>query len=535
MESKEAFEKKQGDSQAKESQESGEKSMESTTLDSLLLQSPKLKECVPKHENLLKKLIAHKQSHLLAYAEELDTAALETFFEQVQCIDFELMDMLYSQLILNPKKEFEEEKIEPIANCLRLTSVNQEERLKLSKLGMDIISKGKLAIVLLSGGQGTRLGFEHAKGIYNIGMPSNKSLFQYFAERIQRISELALKTCDIADKDPKKLISFYVMTSEMNTEEIKKYFADNDFFGLDPKKVTFFCQQSFPALNFSGKIISEQKHKISMAPNGNGGCLTSLENLNLISQMKNDGISYVQIIGVDNVLAKIGDPYFLGYAAAKDYDVTCKYVPKRSPTEPAGVFVLRNGKPHVIEYSEIPKALSELTDANGKLVYDSANILNALYKIEFLENILSSKKKELASQYHIAKKKIQYYDDKLGQSITPSEPNGYKFELFIHDCFQLCAPEKFGVIEAKREEEFAPVKNAPGAAEDSPDTARALISRLHQGWLKKYAIEFEAEASGEKTGLCEIDQKLSYEGEGLDEFASKLKEEKIKLPFYLKP
>lgn len=153
-------------------------------------------------------------------------------------------------------------------------------------------------------------------------------------------------------------------------------------------------------------------------------------------------------------------------------------------------------------------------------------------------------------RYHIAKKKIPYYDEKLSQGLTPKEPNGYKFELFIHDCFQLCTPEKFGIIEAKREEEFAPVKNAPGSLEDSPDTARALMSRLHQSWLKRYSVEFEGninyhesfervnfylvEASDEKSELCEVDLKLSYEGEGLEEVAAKLKENKVKLPLYLK-
>lgn len=95
-------------------------------------------------------------------------------------------------------------------------------------------------------------------------------------------------------------------------------------------------------------------------------------------------------------------------------------------------------------------------------------------------------------RYHVAKKKIQYYDEKIKRPVTPLENNGYKFELFLHDCFQLCTSDKFGIMEVKRDEEFAPVKNAPGSAEDSPDTARALISKLHQNWLRNYGVEFDS-------------------------------------------
>lgn len=132
------------------------------------------------------------------------------------------------------------------------------------------------------------------------------------------------------------------MTSEMNNNEIKGYFAENRFFGLDPNSIHFFCQvwlisghlidvqekQSLPSLDLNGKVILEDKNKIFLAPNGNGGCFTSLGKLNLVSQMKSRGVTHVQVFGVDNVLAKVADPYTLGYAEAKNYDVTCKYVAK---------------------------------------------------------------------------------------------------------------------------------------------------------------------------------------------------------------
>jgi len=292
---------------------------------------------------------------------------------------------------------------------------------------------------------------------------------------------------------------------------------------------------NLPGLDLYGKVIAEGPNKIFMAPNGNGGLYSSLLRYEIIKHMKDNGVSHLHVFGVDNVLCKVVDPYFLGFAESKDYDITCKYVPKAHSKEAVGVHILRNGKPHMIEYSEITQEMANQKDAEGNLVYDCSHILNMLVKVSYLEDIVSIKKKELAQKFHVAKKKIKYFDHKLKQIITPLENNGYKFELFITDAFLLCDADKFGVLEVKREEEFAPVKNAPGASEDSPDTARNLMSKLYQRWLKTKGIQFSKEASGKVEESCEINPAIAYDFDDLSvESQSNIMSNKIfDLPFYL--
>jgi UDP-N-acetylglucosamine/UDP-N-acetylgalactosamine diphosphorylase len=503
-----------------------------------IFSSPKIKGHLKSHENLFTRIAAHKQEHLLANTEPLTELQLSNFLESLYDIDFELMDMMYNHLIVKPEDDFKEkEKITPVTNVTRANMVDAKEYDIYRERGLLAIAEGKLAVLVLSGGQGSRLGFEHPKGMYNLGMPSNRTLFEYFALRIKKMAALAQAYA--AENGIPKLARFpiiwYVMTSEMNDRETKEYFAKNNSFGIPTESIIFFPQQSLPGLDLYGKIILEAPNKIFMAPNGNGGLYGTLLKFSIIKNMKENGVTHLQLFGVDNVLCKVADPMFMGYAQTKGYDVAARYVRKSHPKENVGVHILRNGKPHMIEYSEIGPELSHLRDSEGNLVYDSSNILNIIFRVSFLEDIVSIKKKELAQKYHVAKKKIKYYDDKLQQAITPLENNGYKFELFITDAYLLCEPEKFGLLEALREEEFAPVKNAPGSADDSPDTARALISRLHQKWLIAKGLGFSKVASGVPEETCEISPSVAYDNHDLnvDTFKHLFADKVIELPFKL--
>ena len=360
-------------------------------------------------------------------------------------------------------------------------------------------------------------------------MPSGKTIFEYHAYKIRRISEIV--SAKFEQEYKHSLLKWYVMTSQMNHQEIVDYFEQKDYFGLGKETIKFFSQESMPALDLNGKIVMEDKNLVCQAPNGNGGVWSGLINYGILDEMKKAGIEYLNIFGVDNVLAKPGDPLFLGYAAKNAYQIACKFVPKAYPEEKVGIHVLKNGKPDVIEYSEMTPEMIHRKDENGNLVFDTSHIVNALYSISFLETAATSS----AKNYHLAKKKIKYYDEEKKQAITPSDINGYKFELFYFDILPLSDPEKFGLIEVKREEEFAPVKNAPGAAQDSPDTARTLMSQLHQGWLEQRGVKFNKKAGGDPDSLCELNVAQVYDQRdpNLDKIAELIQGPTQTLPLYI--
>lgn len=112
--------------------------------------------------------------------------------------------------------------------------------------------------------------------------------------------------------------------------------------------------------------------------------------------------------------------------------------------------------------------------------------------------------------YHKHLRKVAVWIEEQQKADVPEKENAYKFELFVHNCLEFVDKEKFGLLVVERDDEFAPVKNAPGSEVDSPDTARALLTQLHIKWLTLAGGQFEGE------GDFEIDNLLTYDGEGLE-------------------
>lgn len=236
-----------------------------------------------------------------------------------------------------------------------------------------------------------------------------------------------------------------------------------------------------------GKIILEKADRVTMAPDGNGGIYPSLKNSGMIDDMRNRGTKYLHVFSIDNALTKIADPVFIGYCVKTQADCGNKVVWKTGPYESVGVVAEKGGKPCIVEYSEITTEMAEQTDGNGRLVYGAGNICNHFYTLDFIcEKVVPN----LGNMYHIARKKIPYYDATTKSTVKPESNNGIKLESFIFDIFPLS--ERMAVLDALREDEFAPVKNAPGSASDSPDTARAYLSKQSQKWV--------TEAGGNLTG-----------------------------------
>ena len=245
-----------------------------------------------------------------------------------------------------------------------------------------------------------------------------------------------------------------------------------------------------------------------MAPDGNGGIYQALVTSNVRTDMRKRGIEHIHAYCVDNCLVKVADPILIGFAASKNVDIATKVVRKRSAKESVGLILLKNGKPDVVEYSEINEATAEAKDSKQPdvLKFRAANIVNHYYSFRFLETI-----EEWAHKlpHHVARKKIPYIDTERGETVKPERPNGIKLEQFVFDVFPLLALEKFACMEVKREDEFSPLKNAKGTGEDDPDTSKKDILGQGTKWIKNAGGIVVSEEEIGETGV-EVSPLISY-------------------------
>jgi UDP-N-acetylglucosamine/UDP-N-acetylgalactosamine diphosphorylase len=352
--------------------------------------------------------------------------------------------------------------------------------------------------------------------MFQIGMPSKKSIFQIHIERILKIRILYSSINNGETILPQ--IPIYIMTSGINDQLIRNYFLEMSYFGYPKEDIYFFEQGLMPCMSLEGKLIIESENHFSMAPDGNGGLYNALKVSGAMNDISNRKIQHLHIYGIDNILTKSLDVSFIGTCIDNHAECGNKVVWRANKSEKVGVTANVDGKIAVLEYSEIPESLAGAADINGKLIYGAANICNHYISVKFLRDVVLP---QLSSSYHLATKKIAYLDPITLQTITPTCNNGVKLEMFIFDIFPLA--NKWAVLDVLREEEFAPVKNEPGNKVDSPDTAREMISNQSIKWLNKIG------ATIINTGLCEISPLLSYGGEGLERY----KGQTISLPCYL--
>ncbi len=399
----------------------------------------------------------YNQEHLLNRFDYLDEKKQSKLLEQILETDFELINSLY----INTKKESLENNdvIEPMEYLDKNKLYDDYKYYE--NLGKHAIESGKLAAVTMAGGQGTRLGHNGPKGTYDIGLDSHKSLFELLADSLKE-----------AGKKYEVMVPWFIMTSRENNEETVKFFEKNKYFGYQKdKNIFFFIQGELPMVDMEGKILIGEDGLIKRAADGHGGIYESLVKSGMTEKMRQLGIEWVFIGGVDNCLVKMVDPVLMGIAIDKGVTVACKSIVKANPHEKVGVFCKRNGRPGVIEYSEITDEMAEATDKNGELLYGESHILCNLFNIKAVERMGVT-----PLPYHSAFKKAKYID-KDGNLVVPDSPNAYKFEAFLFDAFG--EVDDMAILRVKREEEFAPVKNADEAGVDCPSTARKLYEDFY--------------------------------------------------------
>lgn len=408
-----------------------------------------------KAKDAIEILKTYNQDHIIKLLNKLEGKKKQELIEQIMKIDFQQIHELYE----NTKKEIEikENKIESI-DYLDKSKLSKDEKEKLDNLGAEIIKNGEYAVVTMAGGQGTRLGHNGPKGTFKLDVyGKGKYLFEILAENLKE-----------ANKKYNTQIPWYIMTSKENNKDTVEFLKKHNYFGYPKDKVRIFMQSELPLVDINGKLLIDKNYKIKEASDGNGGTYSSLRASGCLAEMKENGIKWVFIGGVDNALLKMVDETLLGLAIDKNVQIASKSVVKANPHEKVGVFCKMNGHPKIIEYAELPEKMAEEVDKNGELKFGESNILCHLFTIEAIE-----KASKETLMYHSAFKKNSYIDEN-GKEVIPEEPNSYKFESFIFDAFEFF--DDMALLRVKREEEFAPVKNKEGV--DSPKTAKELYEKF---------------------------------------------------------
>ena len=405
----------------------------------------------------------YNQEHIIKYFDKLDEKKENELIKQIQKIDLHQITELYNST--KRPIEFKESKIEAL-KYLDKAKLTKEQKNKFDNLGKQVVKNGEYAVVTMAGGQGTRLGHSGPKGTFKLDVyGKGKYLFEILVDNLKE-----------ANKKYGVTINWYIMTSKENNEETVLFLEKNNYFGYDKNFVKIFMQSELPIVDVNGKLMMGKDYKIKEASDGNGGTYSSLRRSGCLTDMKEKGIKWVFIGSVDNALLKMVDVTLLGMAISERVEIASKSVVKANPHEKVGVFCKMNGHPKVIEYSELPVKMAEEIDVNGELKFGESHIMCNLYTIDAIEKI---SKETLI--YHSAFKKNSYIDID-GKEIIPQEPNSYKFESFIFDAFEFF--DDIAILRGKREDDFAPVKNAEGV--DSPKTAKELYEKY---WNKRKKLK----------------------------------------------
>jgi UDP-N-acetylglucosamine/UDP-N-acetylgalactosamine diphosphorylase len=422
---------------------------------------------------------ANEQTQLLRFHDKLSDDEESQLIAQINDIDFAAVAKMREELRSGDAAGASHDDIEPAP----VVGVDELTHGTFAATGEQVIRDGKVAVLLVAGGQGTRLGFDGPKGTYPVAPMSNASLFEIHARKI-----LALETLYCAE------VPFYIMTSIINNQATVDFFKENDYFGLSADRVKFFVQGTLPALMPDGQMILDTPSHIFVSPDGHGGTLTALDKSGMLADMESRGINAVFFFQVDNPLVEIADPAFIGLHTEQAADMSVKVCAKRDPNEGLGVTVQKDNTVSIVEYTELTDAQKNETLDDGELRFKFGSVAIHIFSLPFLK-----KEAEAGLPLHRAHKKVPFCDD-AGNTVKPDKPNAVKFEKFIFDA--LPHADKVTIVEFLREEEFSPLKNADG--NDSPATVSRDMTLKFARQLEQCGIDVPGSAS-DPTIKIEID------------------------------
>ncbi len=453
-------------------------------------------------ETLQAKLTSYGQQHLLGFWDQLDQRQQGHLAAQIDSVDFDLLE----RLVRGGGSEVDWQALADRAappQAIRLDDSSPRfSETEAQAHGEQALRAGQIAIVLVAGGQGTRLGFEHVKGMYPIGPVSEASLFQLLVEKIRAIARRYQTS-----------IPLCVMTSPATDVETRQFFAEHANFGMAESDLHFFCQGTMPAVDAeTGQLLLETPSSLAMSPDGHGGTVAALARDGILDHLATQGIQQVFYFQVDNVLTPICDPQILGYHLLAESELTSLAVAKQEPEERVGNVVLVDGHLQIIEYSDLPCQAAERRAADGSLELWAGNIAVHVFDLAFLQRMAEGQGQ---LHFHRAHKKVSYVGAD-GQAVEPAEPNALKFEKFIFDL--LPAARNALVVEVDGARTFAALKNAPGAPRETADWVREQLVNLHCEWLRAAGAQVVDDCLVEISPLFALDA---------EELATKLEPELV--------
>lgn len=424
-------------------------------------------------QQLRQRLAAHGQEHVLCYWDRLAAQEQRALAEQLERLDLDELDAAFRGR--GSGEDWAALAARASAPpAIRLGSPdNRFSPAEARQRGEEALRAGRVAALLVAGGQGTRLGFDQPKGMYPIGPVSGASLLQILFERVLATA----RRYGVS-------IPLYLMTSPATHAETLAYLERNGRFRLPDADLHVFCQGTMPAVDAErGRLLLDSYSSLALSPDGHGGMLAALDRSGGLKGMRERGIEQISYFQIDNPLAPVCDPEFLGYHLLAGSELSTLAVAKQFATERVGNIVSVDGRLRIIEYSDLPESAANRRNADGSLELWAGNTAIHVFDVAFLNRV---RQQADALPFHLARKAVAYLDNR-GQRVEPEKPNAIKFERFIFDL--LPAARNGIVVEADASSAFAPLKNGPGSERDSPETVRRQMLALHRGWLSSAGIE----------------------------------------------
>ena len=444
----------------------------------------------------------HGQAHVLRFWNDLSEADRGMLLAQVESLDLGLVDTLTRTWILGTPTPGHFTNIGPVPVIKATTPPSPQDR-DAFDAGEAALRAGRVGLVLVAGGQGTRLGFDGPKGAYPIGSVTGKTIFEFHADKIHNLQRRYGCT-----------LPWYIMVGETNEAQTKAFFREHGHFGLNPADILFFTQRMMPCVGEDGKLLLETPWRLASNPNGHGGCIPAMVECGVIADAKRRGIDTLSYFQVDNWAVKVADPLFIGHHVLRNGKMSSKICPKTEPRESVGIHCLCDGIYQVIEYTELdiyPQLLE--TGPDGKLVHFAGNTAIHALSVGFVEE---TNRNFANFPWHCSHKKIPFLDDH-GTLVKPAKNNGYKFETFVFDALQYTNHSPIA-LEIGRPGEYTPTKQPTGP--NSVEEAQDDMNQLWGGWIEAAGGTVKRSPDGGVITRIEINPRFAL---ARDEFVERSK------------
>lgn len=388
-------------------------------------------------KELLKK---YEQEHLLQFYPELTESQRAHLLNQILNIDFSQILSLYDND--NNPIPGSSENIEPIRYVVK-DNLTPNILKQYTHAGIKAIKSGKVGVITLAGGQGSRLGFKGPKGCFCLDTEPPISLYEVLCNYIKSAS---LKY--------KVEIPWYIMTSTNNYFDTLDFFEKNNYFEYDRNNFHFFTQSNLPVIDMNRKLVLSEMYEINLASNGNGNLFNSLRRANMIRSMAQKKLEWLFVGGIDNPLLNPLDPVFIGYTIHSKCKIGAKSLFKEFSNDTSWIFAIDRGKPSIVNCEVFAEELSQITDKSGQYLYRDTNMLAHLFSFDAIK-----KMSNIDLPYHRAFRKNAFVNFE-GMKQVPDEPNIYKFEQFIFDAFPYF--DNLALLRVNSSKEFSPIKSFTG-------------------------------------------------------------------------